>query len=99
MVIFKVGQIYRSPFSPGLLTLIDIGNNLVKYSMAFSESMTSWTAKRSSLEHLITQGRWTLQDNYSDSLIGICQHSWAAYSGFTHRYDYCTKCDEKRLDD
>lgn len=25
-----------------------------------------------------------------------CQHDWADYVGFTHSYQYCRRCDEKR---
>ncbi len=26
-----------------------------------------------------------------------CSHDWKEYVGFTQKYDYCTKCDEKRV--
>lgn len=25
-----------------------------------------------------------------------CKHEWTEYVGFTQRYEFCTKCDEKR---
>jgi hypothetical protein len=30
-----------------------------------------------------------------DPELRICNHTWAPYEGFTERYNYCTKCDEK----
>ncbi len=28
--------------------------------------------------------------------VGPCMHSFKSYVGFTHVYDYCVHCDEKR---
>lgn len=27
----------------------------------------------------------------------ICNHTWKNYEGFTERYQYCEKCDEKKV--
>jgi hypothetical protein len=36
------------------------------------------------------------QDYYDKNGIPLCDHIWQKYEGFTERYEFCIKCDEKR---
>lgn len=44
---------------------------------------------------------WTVKDGVPLKTMppdmAVCLHDWQHYHGFTERYDYCSKCDLKRL--
>jgi len=49
------------------------------------------------LELPIGLNSWWGDQYYDKDGKPFCVHTWKKYEGFTERYEFCTKCDEKRL--
>lgn len=46
------------------------------------------------------RGMWEKIDQLPTGIIGGCQsnhHDWSTYVGFTDTFEFCKKCDEKRV--
>lgn len=42
------------------------------------------------------QDEWLLKFWTDNTSAPGCQHEWKLYDGFTNRFEYCSKCDEKK---
>lgn len=81
--------------------IIDFNANYTKVDDDTQLDWTKYTAPTGGT-YQIGNGTITLPEGYQVDLTAFdakdrCYHDWKQYTGFTESYEYCAKCDKKKV--